>query len=334
MLGQPVYYAHPRRDRLEAARQPARRHHRHRPGADGHRDAAPREGGGQVRRVLRRGRGQPVGDRPRHHRQHGARVRRDHAASSRWTRRPSTTCAPPVATRRECALVEDYFRAQGLFGVPRAGEIDYTARWSSISPASSLRSPAPSARRTASRLPAMRNAFEHLFSAPVSENGFGREAGQLDDRFATAREDVDLGHGDVLIAAITSCTNTSNPAVMIAAGLLAQKAVARGLTREAADQDLARARLAGGHRLPRQGRPARAARHARLRPRRLRLHHLHRQRRRPRARVQRGDRRARSGGGRGAVGQPQLRGPHPPQRPRQLPRLAAAGGGLRARRAG
>ena len=42
--------------------------------------------------------------------------------------------------------------------------------------------------------------------------------------------EIDLGHGDVLIAAITSCTNTSNPSVMLAAGLLAKKAVERGLT--------------------------------------------------------------------------------------------------------
>jgi aconitase A len=61
----------------------------------------------------------------------------------------------------------------------------------------------------------------------VAENGFGRGAGQLGDRVPGAR-DVDLGHGDVLIAAITSCTNTSNPGVMLAAGLLAKKAVARG----------------------------------------------------------------------------------------------------------
>ena len=129
----------------------------------------------------------------------------------------------------ECALLEDYFRAQGLFGVPRAGEIDYTRTLvldlATIQP--SLAGPKRPQDRIA--LPAMRHAFEHLFSAPVSENGFGREPGQLDDRFATARGDVDVGHGDVLIAAITSCTNTSNPAVMIAAGLLAQKAVARGL---------------------------------------------------------------------------------------------------------
>src|SRR5258707_11677591 len=46
----------------------------------------------------------------------------------------------------------------------------------------------------------------------------------------SAQELVDLGHGDVLIAAITSCTNTSNPGVLIAAGLLAKKAVEKGLT--------------------------------------------------------------------------------------------------------
>ena len=129
----------------------------------------------------------------------------------------------------ECAQFEDYFRAQGLFGVPRAGEIDYTRTLvldlATIQP--SLAGPKRPQDRIA--LPAMRHEFERLFSAPVSENGFGREPGQLGDRFATAREGVDLGHGDVLIAAITSCTNTSNPAVMIAAGLLARKAVERGL---------------------------------------------------------------------------------------------------------
>ena len=129
----------------------------------------------------------------------------------------------------ECAQFEDYFRAQGLFGVPRAGEIDYTRTLvldlATIQP--SLAGPKRPQDRIA--LPAMRHEFERLFSAPVSENGFGREPGQLGDRFATGREGVDLGHGDVLIAAITSCTNTSNPAVMIAAGLLARKAVERGL---------------------------------------------------------------------------------------------------------
>ena len=63
-----------------------------------------------------------------------------------------------------------------------------------------------------------------------------------------------LDHGHVVIAAITSCTNTSNPSVMIAAGLLAKRAVERGLSVEAVGQDLARARLPGRHRLLRAGR--------------------------------------------------------------------------------
>ena len=87
----------------------------------------------------------------------------------------------------------------------------------------------------------------------------------------------DLGHGDVVIAAITSCTNTSNPGVMIAAGLVAQKAGRAGPDAQALGQDLARARLPRGHRLPEQGRPDGRSRRDRLRSGRLWLHHLHRQ---------------------------------------------------------
>ena len=89
-------------------------------------------------------------------------------------------------------------------------------------------------------------------------------------------ESFELDHGHVVIAAITSCTNTSNPSVMIAAGILARNAVARGLQLEALGQDIAGAGLEGRHRISRPGWPHRAARSARLQPRRLRLHHLHR----------------------------------------------------------
>ncbi len=57
-----------------------------------------------------------------------------------------------------------------------------------------------------------------------------RQAAQMDKRHRVEGEDFDLGHGDVVIAAITSCTNTSNPSVMLAAGLLARNAVAKGLS--------------------------------------------------------------------------------------------------------
>ncbi len=105
-----------------------------------------------------------------------------------------------------------------------------------------------------------------------------------------------------------------------------------GAEGEALGQDLARARLAGGHRLSGQRRPAGRPRRARLQPGGLWLHHLHRQLGPPAAADQRRHQRRRSGRGARPVGQPQLRRPRQPRRSRQLPRLAAAGGGLCAGR--
>ncbi|MBL0166128.1 MAG: aconitate hydratase AcnA [Propionivibrio sp.] len=128
-----------------------------------------------------------------------------------------------------CELFEAYFRAQDLFGIPLAGEIDYsrTVRLDLSSIVPSLAGPKRPQDRIA--LPDMADSFKRLFSAPEAADGFARPAETLNQRYPTGRPGVDLGHGDVLIAAITSCTNTSNPAVMIAAGLLARKAVAKGL---------------------------------------------------------------------------------------------------------
>jgi len=130
----------------------------------------------------------------------------------------------------ECELFETYFREQQLFGIPRAGDIDYSATLTldlaSIVP--SLAGPKRPQDRIA--LTDMEDVFDKLFSSPVSENGFGQPEAALGTRFPTKLPGVDLGHGDILIAAITSCTNTSNPAVLIAAGLLAKKAVEKGLT--------------------------------------------------------------------------------------------------------
>jgi len=167
----------------------------------------------------------------------------------------------------DIALFEAYFKAQELFGIPLAGEIDYSKSLkldlSSIVP--SLAGP----KRPQDRipLPEMKSSFDSLFAKPVAENGFGRPAAELSRRIATtragARSDdssqqlsgngqplnvvemvdnrptsdhltsaangTDIGNGDVLIAAITSCTNTSNPGVLLAAGLLAKKAVEKGL---------------------------------------------------------------------------------------------------------
>ena len=141
---------------------------------------------------------------------------------------------------------------------------------------------------------------------------------------------AEIADGHVVIAAITSCTNTSNPQVMLAAGLLAQKAVARGLRLQAVGEDLAGAGVARRHGLLRAGRTARPVGDPRFPARRVRVHDLHRQLGPAPARRVRG--RARGGPvrGRGAVGQPQLRRPHPPRRPAELPGVTASGRGVRA----
>ena len=94
--------------------------------------------------------------------------------------------------------------------------------------ASGVTSAAYRRRRSGANEPARR-------AAPRTSVGDGEqpsdaERGRRFDRESVLEHEVDLGHGDVLIAAITSCTNTSNPGVMLAAGLLAKKAVERGLT--------------------------------------------------------------------------------------------------------
>jgi aconitate hydratase len=175
-------------------------------------------------------------------------------------------------TAEEVDAFASYFKAQGLFGMPRAGEIDYTKvltlDLATIKP--SLAGPKRPQDRIA--LGDLKGTFARLYSAPVAENGFGQAAAKLGQRYSTADgkaagattfnrtmtvpgngqptdlvEMVDnrptpdrvsppapklpeIGNGDVLIAAITSCTNTSNPGVMLAAGLLAKKAVEKGLS--------------------------------------------------------------------------------------------------------
>ncbi len=154
----------------------------------------------------------------------------------------------------------------------------------------------------------------------------------MDKRVPVEGRNHTLGHGDVVIAAITSCTNTSNPSVMIAAGLVARKAVAKGLVRQAVGEDLAGARLAGGRRISRQIRLAEGSRQARIQSRRLRLHYLYRQFRPAAAGDFQGDQRQRSRRRRGAFGKSQFRGPRQRRRARQLSRLAAARRRLRDRR--
>ncbi len=134
--------------------------------------------------------------------------------------------------RNEEALknFEAYFKAQNMFGIPKSGEIDYTKtlKFDLASVKPSLAGPKRPQDRI--ELSQMKNAFTKLFSAPVAENGFAQKPEALAKRFPIKAEKADIGSGDVLIAAITSCTNTSNPGVLLAAGLLAKKAVEAGLT--------------------------------------------------------------------------------------------------------
>ena len=118
-------------------------------------------------------------------------------------------------------LVEAYLKAQGIFGIPRLGEVEYSdvleIDLAEIEP--SVAGPKRPQDRIA--LSDVKKTFTELLTRPVAEDGFG------------VTDDIDdsdgITHGSVVISAITSCTNTSNPSVMIGAGLLAKKAVEKGL---------------------------------------------------------------------------------------------------------
>jgi aconitate hydratase len=132
-------------------------------------------------------------------------------------------------TDAEIAAFENYFKAQNLFGIPKAGQIDYTKvvalDLGTVAP--SLAGP----KRPQDRIEIgnVKSNFTSLFSKPVGENGFSKKPEELNAEYKTANG-ITVKNGDVLIAAITSCTNTSNPSVLLAAGLLAKKAVEAGLT--------------------------------------------------------------------------------------------------------
>jgi aconitate hydratase len=123
------------------------------------------------------------------------------------------------------ALVEAYARAQGLFRSSETPDPVFTDTLEldlgSVEP--SLAGP----KRPQDRV--LLTDAKAGFAANL-ESEFKKGAADLPKRYKVAERNYDVGHGDVVIAAITSCTNTSNPSVMIAAGLLAQKAAAKGLT--------------------------------------------------------------------------------------------------------
>ncbi len=126
---------------------------------------------------------------------------------------------------------EAYMRAQGLFREPGMPEPEYTdlleLDLASVVP--SLAGPKRPQDRVA--LSDMKEVFEKALTAPVKERGYelSDEALHRESTFGTNGGSQVMRHGAIVIAAITSCTNTSNPSVMIAAGLLAKKAVEKGL---------------------------------------------------------------------------------------------------------
>ena len=204
------------------------------------------------------------------------------------------TCVYLKATGRtdeQVEAVRNYYKAQGMFGIPKSGDCQYSTvldlDLASISPSVA----GPKRPQDRIELSNLKDRFIDLLQKPASEGGYGKSKDEMDSRYFTRigtvdvakkpiggggeqrptpmpvaaggvvtaqntsvwtetemvnnrptpdrmeevrpeefpHAEVDLGHGDVLIAAITSCTNTSNPSVMLAAGLLAKKAVERGL---------------------------------------------------------------------------------------------------------
>ncbi len=136
-------------------------------------------------------------------------------------------------TADEVDLVERYTKEQGLFWCEESPQPVYSKTLSldlgTVEP--SLAGPKRPAQRVG--LSQLQPSFRETLRAPLDQDGFGLDAEACGRTAAVPGEDSDqrLGHGAVVIAAITSCTNTSNPSVMLAAGLLAQKAVQRGLRR-------------------------------------------------------------------------------------------------------
>jgi aconitate hydratase len=134
-------------------------------------------------------------------------------------------------TDQHIALVEAYCREQGLFRTDATAAPDYSdvVELDLGTVESSLAGP----KRPQDRVPlsGVKNGFKQALLAPLAQRGFGLTDDQtvrtMPVRFNGTSGQI--GHGSVVIAAITSCTNTSNPSVMIGAGLLAKKAVERGL---------------------------------------------------------------------------------------------------------
>ena len=125
------------------------------------------------------------------------------------------------------ALVEKYCKAQGMFATKDDPAFTDTLELdlATVVPAMA----GPNRPEKFVPLEQIKSGFQSALDAPKDKAGFAK-IGEQSKRVKVENKNFDLGHGDVVIAAITSCTNTSNPSVLIAAGLLARKAAALGIT--------------------------------------------------------------------------------------------------------
>jgi aconitate hydratase len=132
-----------------------------------------------------------------------------------------------------CTTYRNYYQAQGMFGIPKKGEIEYSADLeldlSAVQPSVA----GPKRPQDRLELPTVKSKFRELLKSDVKAGGYGKNgnAFQPADVVVNSKGSVKdtIQDGSVLIAAITSCTNTSNPSVMLGAGILAKKANALGL---------------------------------------------------------------------------------------------------------
>jgi aconitate hydratase len=135
-------------------------------------------------------------------------------------------------SEEHCRFYENYYKAQRLWGIPQKGQIEYSQMveldLATVKPSVA----GPKRPQDRIELGNLRREFFSAIQRPVAQNGFGKTRqvfGKSVKVEMASKKKATIGNGSVVIAAITSCTNTSNPSVMLAAGLLAKKAVEKGL---------------------------------------------------------------------------------------------------------
>ena len=126
-------------------------------------------------------------------------------------------------------LVTTYLQQQDMYGIPKAGEVEYSEVLMIDLDAIEPSIAGPKRPQDRIELSKVQETFPRLLTAPLTEGGYGLSQAEIEEHRHQAEASGGITHGDVAIAAITSCTNTSNPSVMIAAGLVAKKAVEHGI---------------------------------------------------------------------------------------------------------